>query len=246
MQTHDTARQRKRWLWLSVAWLLSLTTTAWVTWTLVRHPDLVPAVTHLTTHRAELKQALAENEQLKQALADLKRSEQVNEVAMRSLRGTLTEREEQISGLRADLGFYSRLVGSDGQRQGLRVQEVRVQPVSQSNAWNLTLSLTQNVRRGDEITGKATIVVEGLRGDKVEKLEWNALGDAAQKDGLPFRFKYFQQLHCTFVLPADFRPMRIRINAEADAGTAATRSVVWSEALNGNITNAQGDHDAQP
>lgn len=216
------------------------------TWLFAQHPGLVPVVTHFTSHRAELKQLAADNEQLKQQVSDLQRSQQVGDVAMRSLRGTLAEREEQLSGLRADLGFYSRLVGSDGQRQGLKVQEVRVQPVAQSNAWNLTLSLTQNARRGDEIAGNATVTVEGLRGDKVEKLEWSSLGDAAEKDGMPFQFKYFQQLHCTFILPKDFRPMRLRITATPGKGSAATRAVVWTDALNGNITNAQGDHDAQP
>lgn len=246
MHRHDAVAQRKLRLWLAAAWLISLAATAWGTWMFASHPGLVPAVANLGGHRAELKQLRTDNERLQQQVADLQRSQQVNDVAMRSLRGTLTEREEQLSGLRADLGFYSRLVGSDSQRQGLKVQEVRVQPVPQSNAWNLTLSLTQNARRGDEIHGNVTVTVEGLRGEKVEKLDWNALGDAAQTDGLPFQFKYFQQVHCTFVLPKDFRPMRLRINAAPSQGNPATRSVAWNEALNGNITNAQGDHDAQP
>lgn len=237
--SHDQASQRRRRLWLLVAWPLSLVAVAWATLLIPQHAPVV------RNHLAQLKQLSAENEQLKQQVADLQRSQQVNDIAMRSLHGTLTEREEQISGLRADLGFYSRLVGGDGQREGLKVQEVRIQPVPNSSAWNLTLSLTQNVRRGDEINGTATVTLEGLRGNKVVQLDWPALGDAAQKDGLPFRFKYFQQLHCTLVLPADFRPMRLRIQAKPDHGDPATRAVVWSDALNGNITT-QGDHDAQP
>ena len=178
VQTHDMASQRRRRLWLVVAWPISLILTAALGFWLAQQP--VPIV---KSSQGALKQLQADNEHLKQQVADLQRSQQVNDVAMRSLQGTLTEREEQISGLRADLGFYSRLVGGDGQRQGLRVQEVRVQSVPQSNAWNLTISLTQNVRRGDEITGKATVTVEGLRNGKVEQLAWNALGDGAQQDG---------------------------------------------------------------
>ncbi len=242
VQTQDMASQRRLRLWLVVAWPLSLVVAGLLGFWLGQQP-LAPRV---RSSSAALKPLQAENEQLKQRLAELQRSAQVNEVALRSLQGSLTEREEQISGLRADLGFYSRLVGGDGQRQGLRVQEVHVQSVPQSSAWNLTISLTQNVRRGNEITGKATVTVEGLRNGKVEQLKWSALGDAAQKDGLPFRFKYFQQVHCTFVLPADFRPTRLRIHAEPNSGTEANRAVGWSEALNSNTTNSQGDHDAQP
>lgn len=170
----------------------------------------------------------------------------MNEVATRSLRGTLTQRETELSSLRADLGFYSRLVGGDGQRQGMQVQGVRLQPVAGSRGWNLTLSLTQNAKRGDDVSGTATVSVEGLRDDKVVQLDWPALGDAAQKAGMPFRFMYFQQLHGTLVLPAGFRPTRLHIRIQPTSGPAITRAVGWDEALGGNLTTVMGDHDAQP
>lgn len=241
VRAHDTSAQRRRRLWLLVAWPLSVAVAAVAGWSLAQAP-----VTLVPGHRGQIKQLQADNERLKQQVADLTRSQQVGDVAMRALQRSMAEREEQISGLRADLGFYSRLVGGDGQRQGLRIQEVHVQEVPQSRAWNLTLSLTQNVRRGDEIHGRLSVTVEGLRGDKVEQLPWTQLGDNAQKDGLSFAFKYFQQLHATVVLPADFRPTRLRVHAEPDDGAVADRVVSWNDALNGTLTTAQGGNDAQP
>jgi len=88
--------------------------------------------------------------------------------------------------------------------------------------------------------------VEGMRKDKVVTLDWPALGDGAQKDGLPFRFTYFQQLQGTIVLPADFRPTRLRIRVDPASGETFSRTVAWSAALSGNITTAEGDRDAQP
>lgn len=243
VQTHDVIAQRRRRLWLLILWPLSLVAVATAAFWVAQSPAPLPLV---RPHGSQLRQLQSENEQLKQQVAELKRSQQISDVAMHSLQRSMTEREEQMSGLRADLGFYSRLVGGDSQRQGLRIQEVRVQPVPQSHAWNLTLSLTQNVRRGDEINGKATITVEGLRGNQVQQLSWEALGDTAQKDGLPFRFRYFQQLHATFVLPDDFRPTRLRIHAAPGDGNAADRAVAWNDALNGTITSTRGDSDAQP
>ncbi|WP_241762652.1 DUF6776 family protein [Dyella ginsengisoli] len=243
MQTHDAARQRARRRWLLMAWPASLLLAGAIAFWFGQSPVQIPLP---RGNRALVRQLQAENEQLKQQVADLKRSQQVADVAMRSLQRSMAEREEQISGLRADLGFYSRLVGGDGQRQGLRIQEVRVQPVAQSNAWNVTLSLTQNMRRGDEIGGKVTITVEGLSDNQVQQLSWDALGDNAQKDGLPFKFRYFQQLHATFVLPAGFRPTRLRIHAAPDQGATADRAVAWNDALNGTITSTRGDSDAQP
>ena len=113
-------------------------------------------------------------------------------------------------------------------------------------AWNINLSLTQSAKRGDEVTGKLLISVDGLHGDKVVQLDWPALGDAAQKDGMPFRFKYFQQLHATVVLPADFKPTRLHVKVQPDGDTAISRAVSWADALAGNLTSVQGDKDAQP
>lgn len=232
VRAHDDTSQRRRLLGLTAAWLASLLLTA------VLVGLLVGRGTPVASGKRDLATLNAQNEDLRQQLANLQRAQQVTDIATRSLRGTLAEREEEISGLRADLGFYARLVGGEAQRQGLKVQEVRLRPVSGSRGWDLAVSLTQNAKRGSDITGKITLAVEGLRGDKVVQLDWPALGDVAQKDGVPFRFKYFQQLHATFVLPADFRPTRLRIHVQADGVAAVERTVAWSDALAGNLAAA--------
>lgn len=240
VRRHDDAGHSRHRLWLGLAWLGSLLVVGLIAGGLVR--QVAPGAVDQRQHRAVLRQV----DDLKQQLANLQRAAQVNEVATRSLRGTLAQREEELSGLRADLGFYSRLVGGDAQRQGLRLQEVKLLPITGSHGWDLTLSLTQNAKRGEETTGKATISVEGLRHDKVVSLDWSALGNATQKDGLPFRFMYFQQLHGTIVLPVDFRPTRLRISIQPASGEPVNRAVAWGAALSGNFNSAEGDHDAQP
>ena len=235
VRRHDAAGNR---LWL-VLWLVSLLLTALLVGLLSRR--VVPAVVDQRQQRA----MRAQLDGLQQQVANLQRAAQVNGVATRLLRGTLMQREEEISGLRADLGFYSRLVGGDTP-QGLKVQEVKLQPIVGSRGWNVTLSLTQNAKRDEETRGVATVSVDGLRGNQVVQLEWSALGDTAQRDGLPFQLMYFQQLHGTIVLPADFRPTRLRIHLQPAGDTPVTRTVAWADALSGNITTTLGDHDVQP
>lgn len=234
VRPHDEASLRRRRLWLGVAWLASLLVTGAVVGLLAWRTT--PAA---VDHR-EAKKLAAENDQLKQQIANLKRAQQVTEIATKSLRGTLTERDEEINGLRADLGFYSRLVGGNAQREGLKVQEVQLRPVNGSHAWNLALSLTQNAKRGSDVSGAVTLSVEGVRGDKVVALGWTQLGDAAQQDGLSFRFRYFQQLHATFMLPGDFKPTRLRIHVKPEDGDAVDRTVAWNDALSGNLTTIEG------
>ncbi len=241
VRRHDDTGQRRRWLWFGAAWLGSLLSVGLTVGLLNRHVSAPAKVDH-----REQRELLSQIDDLKQQVANLQRGAQVNDIATRLLRGTLAQREKELSSLRSDLGFYSRLVGGDAQRQGLKLQEVKLQPIVGSRGWNVSLSLTQNAKRGDELTGDVVVSVEGLRNNKVTRLDWPALGNTAQKDGLPFRFTYFQQLHGSIVLPADFRPTRLRIHVKPASGEPVDRVVSWGAALSGNITTAEGDQDAQP
>ena len=236
VRKHDAAGERRRLLWLAVTWVASLLLVAALALMLRGRGDS-------SNNSQATRATLARQADLQQQVANLQREAQVNKVATRSLRGTLTQREEEISGLRADLGFYTRLVGGDTQRQGLRLQEVKLVPITGTRGWNLTLSLTQNVRRTDATGGTATVSAEGLRGNRVTQLDWAALGDAANKPGLPFRFMYFQQLHGTIVLPAGFYPTRLRIRVAPTSGDPFTRVVTWADALRGHTLPVSGEPD---
>jgi len=240
VRRHDDVSAKRLQLWLAAAWIGSLLVTGLLVGLLSHHADPV-AVDH-----RQQRALNAQIENLKQQLANAQRDAQVNDVATKSLRVTLTQREEEISGLRANLGFYSRLVGGDTQHQGLKLQEAKLEPISGSHGWNLMLSLMQAAKRNDEITGTVTVSVEGLRDNKVVQLDWAALGNVAEKDGLPFRLMYFEQLHGTIVLQANFRPMRLHIGIQTAGEASVMQTVSWEDALSGNIITAQGDHDAQP
>jgi hypothetical protein len=240
VRRQDDVGAKRRQLWLGLAWLGSLLLTGLVVGLLSRRADPV-AVDH-----RQQRALNSQIENLKQQVANLERDAQVNEVATKSLRVTLTQREEEISGLRANLGFYARLVGGDTQHPGLTLQQAKLEPIPGSHGWNLALSLMQGAKRSDELTGTVSVSVEGLRGDKVVQLDWAALGNAAQKDGLPFRLMYFEQLHGTIVLPPNVRPMRLHIGIQSPGEASVMRTVSWEDALSGNIITAQGDHDAQP
>ncbi|MEO5812740.1 MAG: DUF6776 family protein [Rhodanobacter sp.] len=235
VRRHDAVGQRRHLIWLGVVWLASLLLVAGLAvWLGGRASG-----SDTQTARAARTQVVA----LQQQVGSLQRAAQVDAVATRSLRGTIAQRDEEISALRADLGFYTRLVGGDTQRQGLRLQEVRLRPITGSRGWNLSLSLTQNVRRDDATVGSATVSVEGLRGNKVTRLDWAELGDTENANGLQFHFRYFQQLHGTIVLPADFRPTRVRIRLEPTGGEAFTRIVSWADALSGHHLPTSGESD---
>jgi hypothetical protein len=231
----DTARERRKGLLLLAAWIISLVIVGLLVWMLAGHGPAVVA------NRSNAGALGADYEDLRQQVANLQRASQVSGIAAKELKRNLAERDEEISGLRTDLAFYSRLVGGNGQRDGLKVQGARTEPVKGSpNAWNVVVTLTQNARRGEALKGNLTLAVEGIQGNKVATLEGPALGQAAPSPGLPFSFKYFQQVQGSFTLPAGFKPTRLRIIASADGDEPVTSTIPWADATrNDEVNNVQ-------
>jgi hypothetical protein len=228
----DTARERRRQLLLIGVWVVSLVVAGVLGAMIAGHGGAV------VSSRNDGGASGAETEDLRQQVANLERAGQVAAIAAKELKRNLGERDEEISGLRTDLAFYSRLVGGNGQRDGLKIQGARTEPVKGSpNAWNVIVTLTQNARRGDMLKGKLTLAVEGIQGTKVATLGGTALGQATSGQGLAFSFKYFQQVQGSFTLPTGFKPTRLRVVASADGDEPVTSAIPWADAIRNDEVN---------
>lgn len=202
---------------LAALWMGSLV----LTWKLASQraaPDLAQVRQILAQERHQARQDAAELEDLRQQAATLKRSDQISRNANIELQNTLAEREEEVSGLRADVAFYERLVGATGQRQGLRVHEAKFAPEA-GGTWHYTVTLTQNLNRGAISKGNMRFVVDGVRDGKLGTVKWDELEQTSNAPGKPFSFRYFQQLEDSVMLPPGFTPQRVRVTLQGNSGT---------------------------
>jgi hypothetical protein len=202
---------------LAVLWIASLV-LAWKWASQRAAPGLVEARQSLAQERRQAHTDLAELEDLRQQAATLKRSDQISRNANIELQNELAEREEEVSGLRADVAFYERLVGSTGQRQGLRVHEAKFAPEA-GGTWHYTVTLTQNLNRGAISKGSMRFVVDGVRAGKLGTVKWDELVQTPNAPGKAFSFRYFQQLEDSVMLPPGFTPQRVRVSLQGNAGT---------------------------
>ena len=224
IRAHDPARARRTWLLLALAWL----GTALV----------VAAVASALTARSgggDVREKLGASERdsdaLKARVAVFERSEQVAKAALSDLQQSLRERDEEIDALRADLAFYGRLVGGT-QREGLAVHLLSIKPVKDSKAWNFIATLTQNFKRGQEVKGRLTLSVEGVRDGKLTTIDWAALSQGESNAGIEYRFKYFQQVGGTIMLPPGFAPNRVSVRADGESGRV-DQEFTWADAVKG-------------
>jgi len=222
----DPVRQRRQWLLLGAAWLASLLFAAALA-------SGIAGSLRRESGRAKLAESRAQNDDLKKQIAVLERSEQVAQAALTEVQQTLRERDEEIDALRADLAFYGRLVGGS-QREGLAVHALSLRRVDGSDAWNFTATLTQNFKRGQDIKGRLTLSVDGVRDGKLAALDWAALNQGQDGSGIEYGFKYFQQVNGTIRLPPGFVPARVKVRAEGDGGRAE-QEFGWKDAVNGEI-----------
>lgn len=202
---------------LVALWIISLLLVAW--WSARR---AAPELSQLReTHRAEfeeLQAARTELSALRQRVATLSRSDEISRRANVELQQGLTEREEEIAQLRADVAFYERLVGSTGERRGLSVHSVRMQPGGEG-VWDYSVTVTQNLNRGAMTSGTMRLQVEGVRNGRLVTLGWDELAPSGG-EAAAFSFRYFQQLEGSVLLPGDFAPQRVRVELRSDAGNA--------------------------
>jgi hypothetical protein len=222
VRQHDPQRTRRRVAAVALAWLITLGAALVAGWYVGLRPRGVDP--------AELASQRSQNELLQQRVAVLERADQIDRVASVDLQQTLREREEEIAGLRADIAFYSRLVGGGARREGLAVHSLRVAPVRDSHAWNVSVTLTQNLKRSQVSSGRLTLAIEGVENNQLKVLAWSDLAGAADTGGLPFSFKYFQQVTGTVMLPDGFSPNRVRVTVDAGGDGHIEQGFAWAEA----------------
>jgi hypothetical protein len=185
--------------------------------------------------------------ELQQRVATLGRSDQISRDANRDLQGTLAERDEQIAGLRADVAFYERLVGATAQRRGLSVHALAMQSQSAQpqadSVWHFQSTLTQNLNRGAVSAGRLTLQIEGSNGGKLRTLGWDALRQQDAADGVPYSFKYFQQVEGDVILPDGFNPVRVTVHLQPRSGAVVEQSFTWAQAT-GAVRPASAPDDA--
>ncbi|UZW59964.1 DUF6776 family protein [Lysobacter enzymogenes] len=225
------AHPSHRWRLPAMALLAAaLAFGAWGLWRSFSGQD-APAPAPAGAAAATPRQMQAELEQLRQRVATLGRSDAISRQANRDLQSALAERDEEISGLRADVAFYERLVGATGQRRGLTVHALKMQAQDGApSAWHFTTTLTQNLNRGAVSAGRLTLFLEGTRNGKLEKLAWTDLRQQADAPGVGYSFKYFEQVEGDVFVPAGLTPVRVTVRLVPQSGAAVEQSFTWADA----------------
>ncbi|HEY2344633.1 MAG TPA: DUF6776 family protein [Xanthomonadaceae bacterium] len=217
----------RRWIALLVTlWIASLALAGWgaVHWS-------SPRLVALGRENANLREQLGQVDGLQQQIATLKSSDTVSRAANQELQTSLSERDEEVSALRADVAFYERLVGAGSQRRGLSVHSVKMDQDA-NGSWHYATTLTQNLNRGKISQGAMTMQIEGAKAGKLQTLQWTDLLQKPAAPAQPFQFRYFQKIEGSVMLPAGFTPHKVTVSLNSE-GSTIQQAFPWADALSG-------------
>lgn len=167
----------------------------------------------------------------RQNLINLERGRAIDERAMREARNTIAGLETRLSELEADLTFYRNIMAPSEANKGLQVDSLVMVAARADRTYRFKMVLTQIGNNNSFIGGLVAVNVIGARAGEKEVIALRDLSDDIEDLGVRFRFRYFQDVEGTLVLPDGFEPLEIQVVAQAQGNkaTKAERTFDWAK-----------------
>ncbi|MDH5378667.1 MAG: hypothetical protein OEX00_10115, partial [Gammaproteobacteria bacterium] len=154
-----------------------------------------------------------ENGALRDKVALLDRSKQVDQQAYTQVDDTIKKLQEEILELREEVGFYRGIVSPEESSSGLRVERFKVDQTSNDRLYRYKLVITQVLKNHRMARGEAKITIEGLQGGEPRELSLSSVS-TDKKGSLRYRFKYFQKFEGDLMLPDGFSPRSVMVSLD--------------------------------
>ena len=170
-----------------------------------------------TTHRTLETlhgKAVSERNALRDRVAILERSSQVDRQAAQAVRDEMGALQEELQAAREEIKFYRGIVSPGEGNQGLRIHNFTLTRGLQAGEYQYDLVLTQLQRNDRYVSGKVLWKITGKQDEEVSELGLAAVTESGTKS-LEFRFRYFQHLTGVITLPEGFIAHKVELTVRA-------------------------------
>jgi hypothetical protein len=149
-------------------------------------------------------------EDLSQRVAVLEKGGEVDRQAADGFRDTVKDLKDQVSVLEQEVAFYKGIMAPGSSDKGLRISRIDLDAIS-ANQYSYAVMMTQVVDNTNYVQGEVAVNVIGLRSGEQEVIALRDLDDNISELGIPFRFRYFQELKGILNLPDGFTPQQLQV-----------------------------------
>lgn len=170
----------------------------------------------------------AENSGLRDQVALLQRSTQVDQTAFSVVGSDLKGLQDEITELREEVTFYRGIASPAESAAGLRIERIKLEAAGPPQTFSYRLILTQVVKNAGTAQGVLDLVVEGKQGGKSKRLSWSEVS-AKKERSIDFKFRYFEQFEGQIILPAGFTPKSVIVAASPLKAKRIERTFDWPD-----------------
>lgn len=159
---------------------------------------------------AKIAAISTENDRLRERIALLETSLQVDHEAYDQVENTLADLQAEIQQQQEELAFYRGIVSPPDGTTGLHIREFALSAGPQDTLYRLRLVLVQASQHDRRVSGVVSLTVDGAKNGMPVSY---GLADLTQGSTIPldFSFRYFQDIERDLILPADFVPDRVNV-----------------------------------
>jgi hypothetical protein len=152
---------------------------------------------------------------LREKVAILDRSSQIDRQAALDVKADLGQLEEELQAAREEVEFYRGIVAPGDVQSGLRIHRFALEEGSAVGEYHYDLVLTQLKRNDRYVKGVVDWKITGLMVGEKGELALAGVTSPSVKQ-LKFRFRYFQGLAGTITLPEGFEAEKVILSIQPE------------------------------
>ncbi len=172
--------------------------------------------------RVETEQLSKQLSQMEEQLAIHKHGSELERQASERVRKENIGLQNRVSELEEAVTFYKSIMAPRKNDKGLRIERLELTSTVNKRRFKYKVVMTQVANNSSYIRGNVTMNLLGVRDGAKESIPFETLSTEMESSGIPFRFRYFQNMDGEIVVPGDFVPEQIEVIAQSK-GRKATR-----------------------
>lgn len=156
----------------------------------------------------------ARAERFEQELANKEMASQVDRQSSEDVRQEVIVLKDELAKLTEENSFYRGLMAPGKDAEGLTIGAVELIAGRKTNTYDYKVVLQQLTQRHPVLKGKLRFTVFGRMNGIEQRFSLMELSDKVNSKNVTLRFKYFQVVEGTLILPEGFEPEGVEIEAE--------------------------------
>ncbi|OOZ37679.1 DUF6776 family protein [Solemya velesiana gill symbiont] len=164
-------------------------------------------------HESSSKQAYmekleAEKTRLREQVAALERSSQIDREATKLVREELKTYQDERMKLEQELAFLRGIVSNSVEKEGLFIQGFALEPAGGDRKYKYRFTVSQALKSAGTAKGWIYVGLDGTESGETKQLSLKEITDD-KTEKLKMRFKHFQDVAGEITLPDGFQPRNV-------------------------------------